>query len=518
MDASDFLELNLMENNDYAGHWDVPLNDNFGIIDAECDEIATELLVDPSLPYDGKLRGSRGSLEDRLNNAMDMHGNVLYNSYDLEKSRHSRKPWTVPSNISDRIAKLEEDSYVSDRLKYSLTASGGAIAGVRYVNDRSLGTARQVKRFDVNGVDLQSIHYRSCSAADFSVDVGTRTIDVPAMGFMQISGIMFNHTIPFTHVYSTGAYKHITMYAAAYIAPGAGVVDCQNIRNSTVTGVSGVCSYGASTFTSVGIGAVSGANNDWQPAVGQLLRIFDSVNYHDYTIASVAADSVDISGVFEFGDGVITYTWEIFDFTQPVFYFTETLPTNETIYQGALLAASSEALLTMAVILVDAAAYRVSFPSVYQNGYTRYKLLSVDFSPLGHLGGMPAGSTSFASSELEDLSAASIKSIHVIVLEKYLSGGFVTQPRYFISIDPVREITVSGFTYYAHSYQTYIAQISTGAPMDRVVSPGSAGMTTNITIEHPDYGDVGGLRSYWTSLGGATDKTLEYLGILIELL
>lgn len=518
MQYSDFLELNLLENNDYAKHWDVPINDNFRAIDGEFDEIATELLVDPSLPYDGKLRGSRLSLEDRLNNAMDAAGGILYNSYDLDKSKYSRKPWTVPDNISDRIAKLEEDSYVNDRLKYSLAASGGISQYARYTNDRTPGAgSRQTKRFETNGVDLHSIHYRTCAASDFSVDVALRTIDVPALGFMQISGILYNHTIPFQTTYAAGSVFYY-LSASCAATGGPGEVDCQNIRNSTVTGNTGVCSYGNDKFISVGIGAASsGVNNDWQPSIGQILRVFDSVNYHDYQIKTVEADAIYVHGKFEFGDAVTPYTWEIFDFTQPVFTLIGLNPTNETIYNISLLTSTLKTNVPLAYITLDLPGYRVSFPSIIQAGYSQYKLLTPTFDSSGFLGGMGAGSTSFDQVELEDLSAASIKSIHVIALEKYLFGGLASNPRYFISIDPVREISVSGLTYYAQSFQTYIAQISTGTHMDLVSSPGSVGMTTNIVIEHPDYADAGPA-SHWTSLGALTNKTLEYLGVLVELL
>jgi hypothetical protein len=530
MEQSDFLELNILGNNDYAKHWDVPVNENFTDIDAECEEIATELLTDPTTPYSGKLRGSAASLQARLNVAMDANGNILYNDYDLEKSRYSRKPWTVPSNMSDRISKLEEDSYVEDRLKASLATDGfAAHYYIRESDDRLGGPLRQDRRFSVNGVDLKSVHYRTCTEADFTVSRigGFRNVVVPATGFMQINGNLFNHTLPFTVGYSN-ANDFMILWARPSINPAMAAVmiqcDCQDVRKSTSLGMTtGTCIQGGSTFTSAGIGAATVGINNWMPSLGQILRIFDGAAYRDYTISTVAANSVDIHGKFEFGDGATPYTWGVFDFSQPVFYVNY-MPgvTNESIMTYTLHPSFSTYGIPLAFVTSNATHDRVSFPTFYQGAFSKYKLLSttdgITFDSAGYLGGMGGGATSFAIAELTDISAASIKAIHVIVLEKYLLGGISTTPRYYLSIDPVREIPGIVPIHYAHSYQTYIAQGSTGTAMIRVSSPGSAGMTTNIAIEHPDYNDDGGSASYWTSLGAATDKTLEYLGILVELL
>jgi hypothetical protein len=529
MEQSDFLELNILGNNDYAKHWDVPVNENFTDIDAECEEIATELLTDPTTPYSGKLRGSAASLQARLNVAMDANGNILYNDYDLEKSRYSRKPWTVPSNINNRIAAIEEDWYVKDRLQYTIDAYSIPTKQAKRTDDRSGLDARKERRVISSDVDLTSRHYRRCKESDFTVDPVFRTIDIPAIGLVQINGVLLNHTIPFQMGYSMGVTR-VMLFAAA--VPQAGMVtenfiDCQDIRKSTVPGqTNGTCVYGGDTFTSAGIGAASGIRNDWKPEVGQILRIFDTVNYYDYTIKSVSANSVEIDGKFEFGNGVSTYSWEIFDFTQPVFYLTDSsaLATEDLAIYALNTQIQNFPMpgILVAFVSINIADTRVSFPTFYQAGFSKYKLLPMGFTSGGLLDNN-TGSYTWSSEDLDDVSAASIKSLSVIVIEKYIVGGVETEPNYYIVINPTRPFNSAApaSVYYAQTYQVYIEQGATGKAMSTISSPQSAGKTTTVVLEHRNYGDGGGgTESYWSGAGGnpSANKTLEYVGVLVELL
>jgi hypothetical protein len=397
----------------------------------------------------------------------------------------------------------------------------------KMVDDRSGLDVRKERSAITSDVDLASRHYRRCSDSDFLVEPVLRTIDVPAIGLVQINGILMNHTIPFRMGYSLGVTQ-MQIFAGAYGWSGGATedyVDCQDIRKSITPGqTTGTCVYGGSTFTAANIGSASGSNNDWQPEIGQILRVFDSVNYYDYTIKSVSENSVDIDGKFEYGDGVVTYSWEIFDFSQPVFYLTDVSgsTTSQLVTTTILfpILNASPAALPIATVSINIADVRVSFPTFYQTAFSKYKLLNMGFTSNGLLDNN-TGAYTWSSETLNDVSLAAIKSLSVIVIEKYLTEGSLTEPNYYITVNPTRPFTApSGLIYYSPTYQVYIRQGAVGKAMSNIISVQSAGETTTVMLEHPNYGDETEAASYWSGAGGnpTSYKTLEYLGVLIELL
>jgi hypothetical protein len=133
-----------------------------------------------------------------------------------------------------------------------------------------------------------------------------------------------------------------------------------------------------------------------------------------------------------------------------------------------------------------------------------------------------AGGYTWGSATIDDLSAASIKSMNVICIEKYIVGADAAEPRYYITINPTRPFTSGAPVgiYYAPTYQLYIKQSSTALAMPRITSIQSAGESTEVILEHVTYGENSGTESYWSGADGnpLANKTLEYLGILIELM
>jgi len=523
MELSDFLELNLLANNDYAKHWDIPVNGNFKNIDSECEEIATELLADPTLPYDGKLRGSAASLEDRLNVAMDANGNILYNDYDLEKSRYSRKPWTVPSNIHSRLSMLDSEEYVNDAIKTTLGSGSGADASHKYVkyrHDRSAAvstvTPQTMKYSSGMGVDLGAFYFRTKNDTDLvSYDNITGEVTIQPLGLMQIGGNLYKHTVPCTYSTTPGVEYMLSLYAMTY-KTGA-EIDTQFIRDSVVTGNTGSATIGTSVFSSVNIGANlwPGVNNKWTPTEGQILRLSDGAVTYDYYIKTVNTDSVEISGKFD-RDFAAGTSWSVYDFSQPLILIIPralTWATVDTVTSS--LGASAQYLLSLGEIVISTTgSHRASFfrqtNPLMKNAY----VYPVTFFSDGDIG-VPGGVSETIALD-NDTSMIGIKSIGVIAVERKMTGFAPTE--FKISYDPTRALSISaGPNYYLHSYQVYIK----GTLHPAMTNINGWDITSNeLEIVHPDYEDGGGAGSGsgWSMSSATSGYSLEYLGIVVQLL
>ena len=528
MEQSDFLELNLLSNNDYAGHWDVPLNDSLRMLDAEAEEVATELLDTPGGGYSGQLRGGHASLQERLDTIEDsglVFNNDANGFSDLEKSRYSRKPWTVPANICDRITKCEESDYVDDSLKASIAASMGAASYIKRRLDRASGLGVKGRRYSGDtSVDLENFYFRGDSAATLITHTGVNEITIGALGLMQIGGNLFHHTRTGTvPVIDAGSHMYVVSASAS---DATAELDCQLIRSSASAGCSaGVFSEGSSIFTAAGAVNLDDAdigNNHWRPQAGQILRIDFAGAYYDYQIKTVGGGGtgiVEIYGKFEIDSGISSYDWEVYDFTQPCIKVNEIF-TADTTHSAAYYSLSkSVAELVLAVVHVEAGNIRVTMPAMASN-VTKSFLLQPTFLPTGHIG---AGT--IEDMEVEGVSASNIKDMKVITIERIRQIGPPDVYHYVTSVNPKRRVTLAGVgdffldSFHVVNYGTI--ESNTG---DQIINYGTIGPgvgNTVIRLVHPDYADAPG-DTYWSYDPDVVacpqdGYSLLFVGILVEL-
>jgi len=534
MEKSDFLELNLLQNNDYAGHWDVPVNDSFRIIDAEAEEVATELLTTPANGYNGKLKGTAASLEARLNVAMDNSGAIKFNNDDLEISRYSRIPYAdplyLPSNIHSRIQRAEESRTVSDSLKDSIQNAGGNTKEILSLHDRNSATDNVMNQryASISGID--DFHFKHGAISSFfSYDNGTGIVSVAGLGVMQIRGEIYNHTRQFRLATTIGTNRYLTIWARNVYIPG--YYDCQLIRNSVVTGNAGSATVSGEYFDSTGIGSFLGIdNNRWIPSSGQILRVSTGSRTYDYKIRTVEANRLKIYGKFEVAFSGCS--WEVYDLTQPVFHVTSPIlgnPADWTVMSNCLSTTAGEGKIPVALVHIDSSEnFRVTSPfgSKSLSQFSKYELINPDYNENGKLG--VDGTLTEWSTTLSDYSVGRIKSTKVIVLESWKDSAAPLSKKYYVTIDPTRCVPIGSpsLPYWLNSFKIAIRPV-VGASSGSVIDFDPLNSCT-IRLFHPDYADEkvsggGAAASWWTSRTANEDALtvgytykLEYLGILVE--
>lgn len=124
MDKTTVLELNKPAHGDYAGRWDVPLNENADLVDAEISALRSELAGSSAAPITGLLKGSTASLAARLAVGLDAAGNIIFNGNDLEYSRYSGLDYDSSFAYDDlhrRIEGLEKRLMVADAMQIGST-------------------------------------------------------------------------------------------------------------------------------------------------------------------------------------------------------------------------------------------------------------------------------------------------------------------------------------------------------------------------------------------------------------
>lgn len=523
MEKSDFLDLNLLSNNDYAGHWDVPVNESFTLIDEHAESIATELLAVPANGYIGQLRRTHASLEARLDTIED--GGLVFNDGDLEKSRYSRKPWTgAAEDINLRIAACEETEYVNDTIKRNLVSGTGLLPFVKRRSDRVSGAGPHKQKYATGmGVDLDNFYFRNISAASMITFTGPAPgyVTINGLGLMQISGQLFNHTRTCTYTLPAGNHKYAIAAGSEY---AGATIDCQLIRDSVVTTHNGTFSEGSDQFDSTGIGAASVANNDWLPVAGQLLRISHGGSIYDYQIKTVDLNHLHIYGKFEMGMAGGGDTWEIVDLSQPCFTIVELPGVNDTQVVAEYALDKNVAILVVAYFNVDGAGnIRTTCPGTETDSISKYLLVDVDFQSTGHLTLVPGGTVFDA--ELDGISASNIKNISVIAIEQIYQNLATDIYSYVTSINPKRLVTIGGLDFFLDSFHVVhygSIESNTGADILNHGTIGPGAGNTVIRLVHPDYGDDTATNTYWSydpSVVACPQDgyALKYLGILVEL-
>jgi len=322
MEQTDFLELNLPENNDYAGHWDVPLNGSLIMIDDEFEEIATELLTTPANGYAGTLKGSAASLEARLDVGLEATGAIIYNSNDLDKSCHQMDGFETTA-IHTRLANVDRREFVNARLRYlQQTVASGEYLKRRESYDTAV--TDEITRFATEfGLDFTSQVFGF--GLDFNDPIYSGGLEVCSVGWASIAGELFYHKNSCYFAGLDEAYYHVYLSQDPLAVPVDVdyTVDARLIRYYGSTYGGGTYGTGNATIntsifnvTGIGDGEPGNENNNWQPSANQILRISTGgVSFDEYLIKTVGADSVTIYGEFPYE--VSSYIWWILDYTQP---------------------------------------------------------------------------------------------------------------------------------------------------------------------------------------------------------
>ncbi len=329
MERTTQLGLYKLDNGDYANHWETPMNANAQIVEDEFVALRTELLDDATSSYVGKLAGTAGSLEERLDEAMDSDGYIIYNDGDLDKSCHEKDGFET-TDIHERLANVDRREFVNARLRYlqrnvvtgtylkkrETYAPADAIHANNHVTDFSLGLMTSLFGFETDFVDPSQAG-------------GVLTVN--KTGWCSIAGQLYygSNPVVFTLAAATGGTIYLSQEPAA-----APTVDCRIIRayNSP---------YGGGTFgageinttanpslflvADVDTASVAGENNNWLPEPFQVLRIeLPSGAFEEHLIKSVGATGFEIYG--EFTEDLIGVPWWVMDYTAPCVSWVEFTP------------------------------------------------------------------------------------------------------------------------------------------------------------------------------------------------
>lgn len=521
---SDFLDLNLLASNDYVGHWDVPINENFTTIDSEFSEIATELLTTPASPYDGKLSGTAASLEARLNVGIRPGGTLNFNTNDLDASRYGKSQRTTETiDVHKRLNTIDERDFVSDQLMSSIRTGSFLTPQQKTIKSRSnrlTGSSYpdQEKYSNYCGADFENFHFRGDTAANLMSIVATDLVIEP-LGLMQIGGNLFNHTLRCWLPLALPNDYHLIIVATNMdLGAAPGFIDCQKIRSSVETTHVGSANFDSVTpafynrFLSTDIGSSLGdGNNLWVPQSGQILRIEDGGEYFDYVIKTVAAGYVDIYGRFD--RGFSNCNWTIYDFSQPNIWIYPygtgpgSSATPQDIMESYYTKYASYLQIGYADIVGATSLLFPTFSSMANTVGTRSILVPIPFNSDGTL---VAGTSE--SVALEGISIPSIKALSILTIEKLVIGGPLTN--YYFTINPKREVTVGLLDFYLPSCRAYIKITGNDFSGSGYICQPQA---VNIVVEHPAYNDGEAGRSGW-SMTFTASHSLQYVGVLVELL
>jgi len=321
MEQTTRLDLYKLANGDYANHWEVPCNANVQAIDDEFVALATELLEIPTEEYAGQLAGSAGSLEERLNIAMDGAGAIRFNSGDLEKSCHEMDGFETTA-INTRLANVDRREFVNARLRYlqQNVASGEYLSKVDGYDPVVILSDEEKSRYADNfaqGYGSRLFGFAT-DCNDPEVNAGD-VLEIKPMGWCSIGGRLFYHKN--TSYYTLLGTTRWSLLLSQEPVVGATVsIDTRLIRAYN----SGACATGSmtisdGTFHATNIGAISSivGNNDWQPEAFQILRVEISAGvYEEYLIKSITDDDhIEIYGEFTYS--LVGKSWWVLDYTIP---------------------------------------------------------------------------------------------------------------------------------------------------------------------------------------------------------
>jgi len=531
MEYSDFLELNLPASNDYAGHWDVPANGNLVMIDDECKEIATELLTTPAVGYNGKLKGSKASLEARLNVGLEATGAIIYNGNDLDKSCHQMDGFETTA-IHTRLANVDRREFVNARLRYlqQTVASGEYLNKIDGYDPTSILSDTDTSRYADNFAQRygSQLFCFGTECQDPVMVGGLPFLEIRPMGWCSIGGRLFYHKNSSYNTMAVDGQWQVTLTEEPLV--GAGTISIDNRVIRSWDSISGPCGLGSTTpygtvFTAANIGIVSSGNNDWTPEVFQILRVeISSGVYEEYLIKSIIGNnSVGIYGEFPYAGGLAGKFWWVLDYTIPCVNLSPFVFTTIANLQALM---SSRYYYENSRLVTHMLSYTHATASLYASrlhGHTAYIWMNpgqlfIDMS--GQTLATPKEYFEVAIDNAGTLNITpyNIKRMTVLCMDKWSDEHFNT---YFVfSIDPKLNYGAGNFISVVHPEivrrmsMNGIAEIQ-NTWFDAPLPGGVFGVNTYLRVNCTAAKDT----EFWTTDpfgGGGIFKGRQWWGVLIE--
>jgi hypothetical protein len=475
MERTDFLDLYKLANGDYANHWEVPTNANAQAIDDHASNLATELLAAPlptSAPYySGQLARTAGSLEQRLNAAMDPNGNIIYNSGDLDKSCHQMDGFETTA-INARLANIDRREFVNARLRYLMENTASATTG-EFIKKRDVYTGP-------TGIELNRyVSEMGISLDTYLFDIGAEVQDptqvagvlnVNKLGWCAIAGQLYYHSNVCYYTLPGGASTYTIFLTQEPPAPGPEYIDSRVIRKYDSTGCgNGATSGSTFTATNIGLASFTTENNNWQPEAFQILRIEIAAGvYHEYLIKQVTGpDTLEIYGEFPYDPALAGKHWWVLDYTMPCVNISAYVPSVAGMRNmlTSMYQYSAQTLM----------AYQVSYSSTvpfFQTTKIGTGYIKAAYgNPLYQF--IDCSSLVFASNKSsQSLSGSAcnlrIKGVKILCMERYndISGGPLKSEMHFkFAINPTTLLDIGGTKYCIPSIYAYIDRELTTTPV-----------------------------------------------------
>jgi hypothetical protein len=525
MERTDFLDLYKLANGDYANHWEVPTNANAQAIDDHASNLADELLTAPGTAapyYSGQLARTAGSLEARLDAAMNGNGNIIYNSGDLDKSCNQMDGFETTA-IHGRLANMDRREFVNARLRYLLENTASATTG-EFIKKRDVYTGPtgvELNRY----VSEMGISLDTC-LFDILMEVEDPTqaagvLSVNKLGWCSIAGQLYYHSnVSYYSMAATPETIYSIVLTQEPIAVAPECIDSRMIRKYDSTGCgNGATSGSTFTATNIGLASFTTENNNWQPEAFQILRIEIAAGvYHEYLIKQVTGpDTLEIYGEFPYDPALAGKHWWVLDYTMPCV----------NIIAYAAPSAANRALLLTSFRNHSAhllAAYWVSYNPVGPTflatkngtGFTKqhYASPSVQFIDCSDRVFAAYKSSKSLNSNAFNTNIRSIKILCMEVNQAAHGGGWDTN--FIFGINPHKLVTIGALEYpipsiYAQIKRTiYRTAALVNPDLDTWASYCDGGATTELEFICAQHFAAG---TPWFEGGSANDR---WWGVLIE--
>lgn len=316
MDKTTTLSMNKPANGDFTGHWDVPLNENADLIDAEVTASRTELTGQSAAAITSYLKGSTASLATRLDVSLNNDGSLKYNDDDLEKSRYSGLEYRVSDPYDDihkRIEALESRVMVRDE-----------------IDDLSGTCANLVRRASSMGFDAgelgAAVSPNMMYNGNLIATVVGPDINISCTTEQEfvIGGKLYSLKPGRTIVVATGGMTKGVLYAQGW--NGAGTASGSNPSGGMIISGTGNATISTSVFT--GTGSTSEIED------GDILVVYDGSAIYRYKILSVSGLDITIYG--KFPKAFVTKGYEVYRMTEPKFKFVDTTTAGSIGTDGQL--------------------------------------------------------------------------------------------------------------------------------------------------------------------------------------
>jgi hypothetical protein len=322
--------MDLQTNFENVNTWGVVQTANLNKIDDLFVLLDDALVTTTGSANWANLKGTKASLEERLDVGINDNGTLDADAIDGDVSRSRKSELLVTTTLDERLHAGEQRAAQSPDVDTPSSVFVNPTARMPNSRSSTLSIREQTVGSDESWFlyhsDITTMVAISHSGSTSTVDLTSAGNDVDVCA----GGRMYSLTRPkadLTQDFTTGNSGSNTFYfgftgldvtdaAAVLSAVPYYLMDFQLTRTSTDY-VNGTGSLGGSVFSAANIGSASGTGsgsnlNDWQPVAGEFLVIGAKA----YKIASVTSAAITIQGVFveDYSAGV---AWTIKDYTQP---------------------------------------------------------------------------------------------------------------------------------------------------------------------------------------------------------